>query len=150
MVDQNGEVVKGSSKVRWPNSTHNYTHNGQPCSLALDFFFEVDGKTAYPPVYMERVVGLSKFVGLFSGTTWGWDGPHLALAEKIIDWEKVKLLEVPGLLAPSPEPLQPVIRVYDDDAKVQVIRGEGDILLRIEHNPKAIDPLRLHVRYEEK
>lgn len=37
-ADQDKAYIERKSLLRWPNSKHNYTRNGQPYSLAVDLF----------------------------------------------------------------------------------------------------------------
>lgn len=47
-VSQNKDFSEGRSEKKWPDSKHNHTENGLPCSLALDLFrLSEDGKANY-------------------------------------------------------------------------------------------------------
>lgn len=154
-ADQDREVAEGDSKVSWPNSTHNYFDKEQPASLALDFYFDEGGKASYKRAWMIRVVNLAELAGLFSGgRAWGWDWPHLALCEYSYEVQKIALLPpLPALptLGPSPVQLanvasQPVVKYYDSAGTPNVLRGDGDILLRISTGSDG-EPL-LQMRYD--
>jgi hypothetical protein len=48
--NQNEAFDRGLSKVRWPNSKHNYMENGAPMSKALDLFKINEAGAAQWPV----------------------------------------------------------------------------------------------------
>lgn len=156
-ADQDREVAEGSSKLKWPGSMHNsciLTPGGcKRESLALDFYFNINDKTSYPPIWMERVVNLSRLVGLFSGKTWGWDLPHLALAENQGKWstlEGSRLPPIPELPVSVTKSVtaQPVIKYYDQAGTPNVLRGKGDVLIRVRVG-SGDDPVVVHARYDE-
>lgn len=56
MEDQNRAYKDGTSKLSWPNSPHNNTKDGNPCSLALDvFLINEDGEARFPPLFYAKL-----------------------------------------------------------------------------------------------
>lgn len=151
-ADQDREVAEGSSKLAWPHSTHNTVDRyGKPASIALDFFFTVDGKTSYPRLYMERVINLVRLAGMFSGATWGWDAPHVALVETRLLWvDDYPLIPLPKLPVVESTTVQPVIRYHDAAGVPTLWRGEGDILIRISSVAERLDQSVIDIRYDKK
>lgn len=54
--DQNEFFRLKKTLVQYPNSKHNRTLNGLPCSAALDLFLlDEDGNDRYPPMFYAKV-----------------------------------------------------------------------------------------------
>lgn len=54
-ADQNAAVSEGRSEQPYPQSAHNHTENGKPCSYALDLFEQVQGKGLWSPGFYSSV-----------------------------------------------------------------------------------------------
>lgn len=54
--DQEREFQEGRSRLNWPESKHNWTENGQPCSKALDLFeLENNGDARFDEHFYEKI-----------------------------------------------------------------------------------------------
>lgn len=53
---QREEYIAGRSMLDWPMSKHNYTQEGQPCSLALDIFLiNSEGKAVFSAEWCRQI-----------------------------------------------------------------------------------------------
>ena len=137
-IDQNIIYARGSSKVRYPHSTHNLNP-----SWALDYFFiEIEnGKevTSYRQEWIDRVGELGEKLGLFWGKRWGWDAAHLALVEKTSQTTIDSLKLLPEL--PEHTQIESVwkVKIYN------TIQDGDDIITRVSVKDKTV-----HIRGEKK
>jgi len=73
--NQTADFMAGRSKLDWPNSKHNFTLDGRPCSKAIDLFrLDEYGKAEWNVGWYESIWNILKTTGL--SITWGGTFKH--------------------------------------------------------------------------
>lgn len=69
-ADQHADFIAGRSRLDWPHSSHNQTHNGMPCSHAIDIFtIDAGGAAKFNPDFFQKIADETVAAGY--KITWG-------------------------------------------------------------------------------
>ncbi len=82
-ADQHQAKVAGLSTFDWPDSPHNFTINGQPCSRACDLFsLEPNGHALFLVDYYKSIwQWYLDNIQEFGGIKYGWGGNYQHLKD---------------------------------------------------------------------
>jgi peptidoglycan L-alanyl-D-glutamate endopeptidase CwlK len=93
---QDSLVEAELSRTPWPESKHNYTEDGQPMSLAIDFGPWIDATIPWKDTHIFAVIAgvmISSAIQAGISVRWGgdWDSDGSTRDQTLMDWGHLEL-----------------------------------------------------------